>query len=159
MNYGWLDPLGRVRRQPHWCSHFRVDRFYVEVRLRFVKSSPRWRIVGRERKSRKSTQGSQGNRKQQQQPAADTGRPGGRLVCTTCTGHRGRPPSRPQKEPVDCPVDQLTWPNSRLGTVDRDYGRSTGRPTDGSELNSESCSELETSPMRFPILLGFLGYK
>ena len=55
MNYGWLDPLGRVRRQPHWCNHFRVNKSYVEVRLRFEKSSPRWRIVERERKSRKST--------------------------------------------------------------------------------------------------------
>ena len=25
MNYGRLDPLGRVRRQPHWCSRSRVD--------------------------------------------------------------------------------------------------------------------------------------
>jgi len=56
MNYGWLDPLGRVRRQPHWCNHFRVDgQFGSDLE----KSSPRWRIVGRGRKSRKSTNDSE----------------------------------------------------------------------------------------------------
>jgi len=33
MNYRWLDPLGTVRRQPRWCSHFRGDRYYDEIGL------------------------------------------------------------------------------------------------------------------------------
>ena len=44
MNYGWLDPLGRVRRQPHWCSHSRVDGHFGSD---LKESSPRWRIVGK----------------------------------------------------------------------------------------------------------------
>ena len=31
MYYELLDPLGKVRRKPHWCSHFRVDRYYDEI--------------------------------------------------------------------------------------------------------------------------------
>ena len=53
MNYGWVDPLSRVCRQPHWCSTNGVDMILCCVWLRFENSSPRWRIVGRERRNKK----------------------------------------------------------------------------------------------------------
>ena len=134
MNYEWLDPLGRVRRQPHWCNHFRVDRSYVTVRLKFEKSSPRWRIVGRERKSRKSTT----TRKQMRRINNSSSRATGRSNRSTSVHQRAQAVAvdRPvdlRRRTVDRPVDRLTLPNSRLGTVDR-YGRlglgSVGQPVD-----------------------------
>ena len=50
MNYGWLDPLGRVCRLPYWCSSDGVDMVLHCARLIFKESSTRWRIVGREYK-------------------------------------------------------------------------------------------------------------
>ena len=47
----------------------------------------------------------------------EAGRPHGRPACTKV--HR--------KKAVDRPVDRLTWPNSRLGPIDR-----AGRPWHGS---------------------------
>ena len=127
MNYGWLDPLGRVHRQPHWCSHFRVDRSYVSVRLRFEKSSPRWRIVGRERKSRKST-----TTRKQRHGISSSSRATDRPDRSTSVhqhaqaGAVDRPVDR-RRRTVDRPVDRLTLPNSWLGMVDRH-----GRPALGS---------------------------
>jgi len=125
MNYRWLDPLGRVRRQPHWCSHFRVDGSYVSVRLRFEKSSPRWRIVGRERGSRGSRrrQGSQDKEENDRQQQIPVDR-----YAPTCTGNHGRPRDRPQKmkgRPPGRPTDMAL-----LSGWSGRPARSTGRSTD-----------------------------
>ena len=154
MKYGWLDPLGRVRWQPHWCSHFRVDKSYVSVRLRFEKSSPRWRIVGRERKSRKSTT-TRINSRIRIIISSSRDRSTGvhQLVQAVAVD---RLVDR-RRRTVDRPVDRLTLPNSRLGTVDRGLGRLTGtvdRQT-GLDCFSRKFAELETSPIRNLILLGF----
>ena len=134
MNCGRLDPLGRVCWQPHWCSHFRVDGSYVSARLRFEKSSPRWRIVGRERKSTTRQGISNISRESTAAAAAGYGRPDRSTVVhqraqAVVVDRRRRA--------VDRPVDRLTLPNSRLGTVDR-HGRPVhmvGRLGSGCLLN------------------------
>ena len=93
---------------------------FVGDQLRFEKSSPRWRIVGRERKSRKSTT----TRKQMRRISSSSSRTTGRPDRSTDVHQRA------QAVAVDRPVDRLTLSNSRLGTVDRDSGRSTSRSTD-----------------------------
>jgi len=70
-----------------------------------------------------------------------------------------RPVDR-RRRTVDRPVDRLTLPNSRLGTVDW-HGRpglgSVDRPVDRqTDLDRfGKFAELETSPIRNLILLGF----
>ena len=69
------------------------------IRLIFEKFSPRWRIVGREREEVEEVDNEEAKAKEQQQQT-----PVDRAVdrcAPTCTGHRGRPSGRPQKEPVD----------------------------------------------------------
>ena len=153
MYYRWLDPLGRVRRQPHWCSHCRVDGSYVSVRLRFEKSSPRWRIVGRERKS--TIENKEPKKRNQQQQH-------GRPDRSTVVHQRAqavvvdRPVDR-RRRAVDCQIDRLTLPNSRLDTVDR-RGRpmlgSVDRPVDRQLYSGcfRKVAELKISPIR---ILGF----
>ena len=50
MNYRWLDPLGRGYVGNNMVQSDRVDIVLCWVRLRFKKSSPRWKFVGREYK-------------------------------------------------------------------------------------------------------------
>ena len=62
--------------------------------------------VGRERKEVEEVDNEEAKAKKQQQQT-----PVDRAVdwcAPTCTGHRGRSPGRPQKKPVDLPVDRLT---------------------------------------------------
>jgi len=117
---------------------------FVGDRLRFVKSSPRWRIVRRE-EIEEMEEGSTRDRKIKEQDDAlkqaklapgqphgrlmeKAGRPPGRPVCTTCTGlarstmaWNGRPPGRPTESKL-----LSIWVRSTArSTVD--MGRSTNR--------------------------------
>ena len=47
INYVWLDPVGHEYVGNHNGQPIGVDMVLWCVRLRFEKSSPRWRIVGR----------------------------------------------------------------------------------------------------------------
>ena len=46
MNYEWLDPLGRGNVATTLVQPDEVDMVLCCIRLRFEKSSPRWRIAG-----------------------------------------------------------------------------------------------------------------
>ena len=139
MNYEWLDPLGRVRRQPHWCSHFRVDRSYAKIGsdLRNLHrggelSEERYHQSQRRRKT-DSRYRSTGVHQRAHAITVDrpveqmTGRPHGRPTdMALLSGGSGRP---------NRSVDR-TW-----------VGRPASRPTNGAFQISDFFSELETSPI------------
>ena len=95
---------------------------YVGDRLRFEKSSPRWRIVEREEieemeeMEEDSTEIERQRNKERRMEQAICA-PGRYPSRPACTRRSGRP----------APVDRLKWPCSRVGAVDR-----AGRPWHGS---------------------------
>ena len=138
-------PISSRARKPRSCANFAeiVCRFrrleFVGDRLRFEKSSPRWRITG-ERGDRGVEEGSTKIENQRSKmvhwsrPDCIHGRPPGRPV-----EEAGRPLGRPactsehRKERSTGPVDRLKAGQSRLGAVDRAdrlWHGSVDRPVD-----------------------------
>jgi len=120
MNYGWFDPMGRVRRQPYWCNHFRVDgQFGSDLE----ESSPRWRIVGRERVVEEVDEGPRAKRKQQQQQVS--------IAAAGKTVDRSGRPSAVAADQSTGPVDRCAQHAQRYsGRLTAEGERSTVRSID-----------------------------
>ena len=138
---------------------------FIGDRLRFEKSSPRWKIIGREEIEEMEEGSTEIGRQRSKDGALKQaryapGRPPGRPVCTTCTGlaqstvaRSGRPPGRPTESKL---LSVWLWSTAR-STVD--MGRSTDKRLLAFLLGFGFLFCLGSNSIGLPKTQGLCGYK